>query len=103
MYLDIYLDWIDFIRIINKLHTMCKGWISYPVRNTQYKIESNCSPLTIYNVVSTALFVHCTTHICTPGWHGGRFSLRRYDGENHVLRSVSLCVSDRILLASIPC
>ena len=37
--------WEDYIRIdlnnvINKLRTMCKGWILDPVRTTQYKIES---------------------------------------------------------------
>ena len=42
--------------------------------------------------------VHCTKHVCTPCWHGGRFFLSRHDGGN-----VSLRVSDRIYLASIPC
>ena len=47
--------------------------------------------------------VHCTKHTCTPGWPDGRFFLSRYDGGNHVLRSVSLHVSDHNLLASFPC
>ena len=77
--------------MINELRTMCKGWILDPVR-TMLRTKSNqrnCSPLTLHNTV------HCTKHICTPSWPGGRFSLSRYDGGNRV--------SDRILLVSIPC
>ena len=80
---------------------MCKGWILDSVRTTQNKIKSE-KLFSYYNVVNTALFT-AQKHICTPGWPGGRFSLSRYDNGNHVLRSVSLRVSDQILLASIPC
>ena len=82
---------------------MCKGWILDPVRTTPIKIEPE-RLFSSYNPQRGKYrTVHCTKHICTPGWPGGRFSLGRYDGGNHVLLCVSLRVSAHILLASIPC
>ena len=48
---------------------MCKGWILDPLRTTQNKIESEelFSPLTLYNVVSTALFTTQNTYALLVG------------------------------------
>ena len=82
---------------------MCKDWILNPVRimlRTKLS-QRNCSPLTLHNMRNIALFTAKNTYALLDG-HGERFFLNRYDGGNHVLQSVSLRVSDRIPLVSIP-
>ena len=63
--------------------------------------QRNCSLLTLHNMINIALFT--AQNKCTHCWPGGRFFLSRYDGGSRVMQRVSLRVSDRILLASIPC
>ena len=48
---------------------MCKGWILDPVRTfLRTKLsQRHCSPLTLYNVVSTALFTAQNTYALLIG------------------------------------